>query len=104
MGLRESLRMVLSSRYIMLITILLVCYGLAINLVEGPWKAMAAKVYTTPTEFASFFGGYLKYIGIFTVSFLILGLSLVRTLGCYTAAIITPIMVLVTGFVIFYYC
>ncbi|WPY00171.1 NTP/NDP exchange transporter Tlc4 [Candidatus Trichorickettsia mobilis] len=100
-GLRESLRMVLSSRYIMLITILLVCYGLAINLVEGPWKAMAAKVYTTPTEFASFVGGYLKYTGIFTVGFVILGSSIVRTLGWYTAAIITPIMVLVTGLLFF---
>lgn len=100
-GLIESLKMVLSSRYIMLITILLVCYGLAINLVEGPWKATAAKVYTTPTEFASFVGGYLKYTGIFTIIFVILGSNIVRTLGWFTAAIITPIMVFVTGMLFF---
>ena len=97
MNLRDSVKLVLSSRYIMLIAILLICYGITINLVEGPWKAEVSKIYTTPTEFASFVGSYLSYTGIFTILFVILGSSIVRKLGWFAAAIITPIMVFVTG-------
>ena len=101
MTLVESFKMVLSSRYIRLIATLLICYGIAINLVEGPWKASAAKIYKTPTEFAAFVGNYLSYTGIFTILFVILGSNIVRRLGWFTAAIITPIMVFVTGMLFF---
>ena len=97
MGLKESIQMVCKSRYIRLITILLICYGLAINLVEAPWKAEASKIYKTPTEFAAFIGSYLSYTGILTISFVLLGSNIVRKLGWLPAAIITPVMVLVTG-------
>lgn len=97
MSLAESFKMIFSSRYIMLIAILLVCYGVAINLVEGPWKASASKIYKTPTEFASFVGSYLSYTGIFTILFTVIGSNIVRHLGWFAAAIITPIMIFVTG-------
>ncbi len=95
--LKESFKMIIQSRYIRLITILLICYGIAINMVEGPWKAEAAKIYKTPTEFAAFIGNYLSYTGILTIFFVLLGSNIVRILGWFSAAVITPIMVLVTG-------
>ena len=101
MGIKESFQMVINSRYIRLITVLLFTYGLAINLVEGPWKAEAARVYKTPTEFAAFVGNYLSYTGILTIVFVLLGSNIVRRLGWLSAAIITPFMVLVTGLVFF---
>lgn len=101
LGTIESFKMILSSRYIRLIATLLICYGIAINLVEGPWKAAAAKIYKTPTEFAAFVGNYLSYTGIFTIIFVILGSNIVRRLGWFTAAIITPIMVFITGMLFF---
>jgi AAA family ATP:ADP antiporter len=101
MNLIDSIRLVLSSRYIMLIAVLLICYGIAINLVEGPWKAQASKIYKTPTEFAAFVGSYLSFTGIFTILFVILGSNIVRRLGWFSAAIITPIMVFVTGILFF---
>lgn len=101
MSLKESWRMVVESRYIRLIAVLLFCYGFAINLVEGPWKAEAAKIYKTPTEFAAFVGNYLSYTGILTIMFVLLGSNIVRRLGWMSAAIITPLMVLVTGLTFF---
>ena len=100
-GLKESIKMVFHSRYIRLITILLVCYGSAINLVEGPWKYNASKIYTNPDDFSEFVGVYLKYTGILTIAFVLLGSNIVRRLGWAVAAIITPIMVLSTGLVFF---
>lgn len=95
--LKESFRMIIQSRYIRLITVLLFCYGVAINLVEGPWKAEAVKIYKTPTELAVFIGSYLSYTGILTIFFVVLGSNIVRMLGWFSAAVITPLMVLVTG-------
>lgn len=101
MSVFESVKMIVSSRYIMLIAVLLVCYGIAINMVEGPWKASVSKIYTTPTEFAAFVGSYLKYTGIFTILFVVLGSNIVRKLGWFAAAIITPFMVFITGLLFF---
>ena len=96
-GIKESLKMVAESKYIRLIALLLISYGIAINLVEGPWKAKATLLYTTPESYAAFMGHYLKYTGIFTISFVMLGSNIVRFLGWKAAAIITPLMVFVTG-------
>ncbi|XVN43134.1 MAG: Npt1/Npt2 family nucleotide transporter [Candidatus Rickettsia vulgarisii] len=97
----ESIKMIIYSRYIRLIATLLVCYGIAINLVEGPWKSAASKIYKTPTEFAVFIGNYISITGICTVSMVIVCSNVVRKLGWYTAAMITPIMVFVTGLLFF---
>lgn len=101
MPLTESVKMILSSRYIMLIATLLVCYGIAINLVEGTWKASVAKTYKTQTEYLAFVGNYLSYTGLFTIIFTLLGSNIVRRLGWFSAAIITPLMVFITGILFF---
>jgi len=101
MSLKESIKMVADSRYIRLIALLLISYGIAINLVEGPWKAKAVTIYSTPEAYASFVGSYISYTGIFTILFVLLGSNVVRFLGWRAAAIITPIMVFVTGITFF---
>ena len=101
LSIAESLKMALSSKYIMLIAVLLVCYGVSINLVEGPWKARATKLYPSADEYAAFVGSYLKYTGILTIVFVLLGSNIVRKLGWFAAAIITPCMVFVTGITFF---
>jgi len=102
MSVLESFKFVASSRYIMLIAVMLTCYGLAINLVEGPWKAMATKMYTNPEDYSAFVGSYLKMTGILTLIFVLVGSNIVKWLGWYAAAIITPAMMFVTGVVFFY--
>lgn len=97
----DSFKIVFSSRYIMLIALLLICYGAAINLVEGPWKSSAQSIYKTPTEFSAFIGQYIKYTGIFTVIFVLFASNIVRKLGWCSAAIITPLMVFITGILYF---
>ena len=97
MSLKESFKLVAGSRYIRLIAILLIMYGVAINLAEGPWKAKAAKLYPTEEEYRVFVGSYLSYTGLFTILFVLIGSNIVRFLGWYAAAIITPVMMFVTG-------
>lgn len=99
--LKDSFRMVVNSRYIRLITILLISYGIAINLVEGPWKNIALSQYPNSTEYAAFIGGYLKYTGYITIGFALIGSSIVRIFGWFKAAIITPLVLLFTGMAFF---
>lgn len=101
MSLKESFAFVAHSRYIRLIAILLLCYGMAINLVEGPWKATATTMYPSTAEYSAFVGSYLKYTGALTIVFAILCSNLVRYIGWKVAAIITPLMMLVTGLIFF---
>jgi AAA family ATP:ADP antiporter len=97
LNLKESIHLVMNSRYIRLMAVMLICYGVAINLVEGPWKSEASKIYKTATEFAAFIGSYLRYTGILTICFVLLSSNMVRKFGWLSAAIITPLMVLITG-------
>ncbi|MDX1924688.1 MAG: Npt1/Npt2 family nucleotide transporter [Rickettsiaceae bacterium] len=102
MGLMESLRLIASSRYILLIAVMLTCYGISINLVEGPWKKMVANMYSSTEDNLAFVGSYLRMTGIITLAFVLVGSNIVRFLGWFSAAIITPFMMFVTG-CIFYY-
>lgn len=101
MGIIESFKFAAKSRYILLIALMLTCYGLSINLVEGPWKKMVAKAYPSTEENLAFVGSYLRMTGIFTISFVLIGSNIVRLLGWYAAAVITPVIMFVTG-TIFY--
>lgn len=99
----ESFKMALRSRYIRLIIIMLICYGFAINICESPWKGQAKLIYTSTENYNSFVGGYLLLTGILTLTFVILGSGLVRTLGWFYAAIITPILLFITGSLFFFF-
>ncbi len=97
----ESLKLIWSSKYIRLITLLLVCYGATINLVEGPWKARTSSVYTTIETFTSFTGLYLVYTGVITISMVIIGSNVVRRIGWAATTSITPVIIFVTGIFVF---
>ncbi len=97
-----SFKLAATSRYIMLIAVMLTCYGLAINLVEGPWKAMVAKAYPNTADNLAFVGSYLRMTGIFTILFVLVGSNIVKWLGWFAAAVITPSIMFLTGLVFYY--
>jgi AAA family ATP:ADP antiporter len=101
LGLKESINMIMHSKYIGLIVILLFSYGLAINLIEAPWKNMVNQYYPTQDEYIKFQGNYLKLTGICTVLFAFLGSNIVRYMGWFVAALITPIIMTVLGYMFF---
>ena len=99
--LKDSFQMIIRSRYIRLITVLLISYGIAINLVEGPWKNMAQSKYPNPTDYTAFVGNYLSYTGFVTIGLVIVGSNIVRKFGWLAAAIITPVVLLISGVLFF---
>jgi AAA family ATP:ADP antiporter len=101
MSIAESFKMAFSSRYIVLIAIMLFCYGFAINLAEGPWKAKLQEVFPQNEDYLSFVGSYLRMTGFFTIGFVLIGSNIVRKLGWYPAAMMTPIMLFSSGMLFF---
>ncbi|MBA5723575.1 NTP/NDP exchange transporter [Liberibacter sp. Z1] len=97
MSVSESLKMALSSKYLGYLVLLVFCYGTAINLVEGPWKAKVRELYPLQRDYAQFMGEFVRWTGIVTIVFMVLGSNILKNVKWFTAAIITPLMILITG-------
>ena len=101
LGLGESLKLVLSSKYLLLIFTLVISYGIAINLVEVTWKKQLGHAFASMNEYTAFMGDFSTYTGIITIILMLVGSNIVRQFGWFTAAIITPIMLLLTSSIFF---
>jgi AAA family ATP:ADP antiporter len=97
LSLKDSIKMVLSSKYLWLICLLLVGYGVSINIIEGLLMSKIREMYPNPSDFMSFQGTIMFWTGIFTLFCTITGSNIIRSFGWYWGAIITPVMILVTG-------
>lgn len=97
----ESLKLVFSSQYLLLILILVVGYGVSVNLVEVTWKSRVAQHFVDRSAKAAFFGNYAVIAGFVTILFMLIGQNIVRIWGWFTAAIATPIVILGAGTIFF---
>jgi AAA family ATP:ADP antiporter len=101
MSVGESFKYLLSSRYIGLIALLVICYGVAINLVEVSWKNQLKLAYPAKSDYLNFMGTFSQVTGAVTMFMLLfVGGNAVRK-GWRFAALITPIVLLVTGGIFF---
>lgn len=101
LSVRESLKMTLGSKYLGLICTLIVCYGMTINLIEGLWMSKVRDLYITAEGFMSYQGTVLFWTGIFTLFCSFIGSSVIRHMGWYAGAVITPMMILFAGSIFF---
>ena len=101
LSLKESIKMVSQSRYVLCIAMIVICYGLTINILEGPWKAKVVKIYSSTNEYIKFMGYFNLWVGIASVIFTIIGGNAIRILGWTTAAYITPLMIIISGSIFF---
>lgn len=97
----ESLKYIVTSRYIGLITLLILCYGVSVNLVEGVWKAQAGAVFIEKQDYARFMANLQTFTGIVSMIAMLSGSYLLTIISWKVAAYITPIIILATG-AIFY--
>lgn len=101
LSLGESLNYILHSKYLGFIALLVICYGVSINLVEVTWKAQAKLLYPTKDAFNSFMGGLQIYTGFATIFFMLVGANILRRCSWFTGAIITPLIIFITGLIFF---
>lgn len=101
LSLGESFRMIFSSKYLGLIAILILAYGISVNLVEGVWKSKMRELYPTKEAYTAYMGQFQGYMGVGAIIFMLIGSNILRSVTWATAAAFTPIMILVTGIIFF---
>ncbi|KAG6430009.1 hypothetical protein SASPL_108068 [Salvia splendens] len=97
MGTMESLKFLVSSKYIRDLATLVVAYGISINLVEVTWKSKLKAQFPTPNEYSSFMGDFSTATGIATFSMMLLSQWIFGKYGWGVAATVTPTVLLLTG-------
>lgn len=97
----ESVKMILSSRYLGMICIICMSYHVCINLIEGVWFSKAKQMYSTTEAFMGYQGKALFYTGLFTIIACFCGSFIVKTFGWFFGAVATPMMLLLNGVIFF---
>lgn len=98
LGFTDSITMLFSSKYLMCIALMVICYGIGINLVEVTWKSFIKVQCPDPSEHLKFMGNFSIYTGVATIiMMLFVSGNVLRKFGWTVAALITPIVLLVLG-------
>jgi AAA family ATP:ADP antiporter len=101
LSMKESIKLILSSKYIGYILVMVMCYGLVINVIEGPWKDKLKELYPSTNEYLAFMGHFNIWMGSSCVIMTILGSNILRRSSWFVAALITPFMMAITGTLFF---
>lgn len=97
----ESFKLIFGSKYLGMIAILVLSYGISVNLIEGVWKAKIKELYPTKEEVTLYMGQFQSWQGLGAIFFMIIGSNILRSVKWRTAAILTPLMILITGLLFF---
>jgi AAA family ATP:ADP antiporter len=97
MTLKESAKFLFSSPYIRDLALLVISYGMCINIVEVSWKAKLKQAFPDPNSYSAFMGNFSSATGAATLIMMLLGRSIFQKFGWRTAALVTPTMIGVTG-------
>lgn len=98
MSLKESFMFLSRSKYIACLATLVICYGIAINLVEVSWKGQLKLQYPNPNDYQAFMGLFSTITGAVTIfMMLFVGGNVIRRFGWKAGALITPVVLLITG-------
>lgn len=101
LSLGESFKMIFTSKYLGLIVSLILAYGVSVNLVEGVWKSKIRQLYPTKEEYTMYMGQFQAWQGVTAILFMVVGSNILRRVSWFTAATITPVMMLITGIAFF---
>lgn len=97
MTIGESAKYLASSPYIRNLALLVICYGMSINIVEVSWKAKLKAAFPDPNAYSAFMGNFSSATGIVTLFLMLAGRWIFKVFGWGGAALVTPVTLLGTG-------
>ncbi|KAG5175742.1 plastidic ATP/ADP transporter [Tribonema minus] len=101
MGLVESAKYLASSPYIRNLALLVIAYGMSINIVEVTWKSKLKAQFPDPNDYSAFMGNFSTATGITTLIMMLAGRFIFTRFGWGTAALVTPTVLLITAAIFF---
>lgn len=90
MSMKESFKFLTSSPYIRDLALLVISYGMCINIVEVSWKAKLKQAFPDPNSYSAFMGNFSSATGTVTLIMMLLGRTIFQKFGWRTAALVTP--------------
>jgi len=90
MSMKESAKFLMSSPYIRDLAILVISYGMCINIVEVSWKAKLKQAFPDPNSYSAFMGNFSSATGAVTLIMMLLGRTIFEKFGWRIAALVTP--------------
>ncbi|QEK39274.1 Npt1/Npt2 family nucleotide transporter [Candidatus Nesciobacter abundans] len=102
-SLRESFRVVFSSKYLGLIMLLIFCYNSMMNLVEVTWKSQMRSLYPIKSDYTAAYAGVQLATGVSSIIMFALGNYIVSKFSWSVAASITPVVMVSTGVLFFFF-
>ncbi|MDR1435621.1 MAG: NTP/NDP exchange transporter [Puniceicoccales bacterium] len=97
MSMGQSFKAIFTSPYLGLIALLIVCYGVSINFVEGVWKSQVKLRYQNPSAYNLFMSRLTIVNGFVSMAMMFVGGNILRLFRWFTAAVITPSILLLLG-------
>jgi ATP:ADP antiporter, AAA family len=101
MGILQSFSYIAKSRYLWLMLICSAAFGLSMNLVEAVWKAKIKELYPTVNSYAEFNSLYILWTGVAIMVMTIIGNNVMRSHSWFAAAVISPVIIMITGIMFF---
>ena len=98
---KESADFLSKSTYIRDLALLVIGYGMSINIVEVTWKSKLKAAFPDPNAYSAFMGNFSSATGAITLILMLAGRLIFKKFGWGVAARITPITLLVTGAMFF---
>jgi AAA family ATP:ADP antiporter len=101
MSLSQSFKAIFTSPYLGLIAVLVVSYGVSINFIEGVWKSQLKLRYPDPNAYNTFMSQFTLVTGLVSMLMMFVGGNILRLFRWFTAAVITPMLLLALGSLFF---
>ncbi len=102
LSLKDSIAYIMSSRYLWLIALMVIGYGLSVNLVEVTWKAILKIQYPNANDYQAYMGMLQFILGVVSLCMAIfLGGNVMRKYGWRASAQLTPIVLGITSVLFF---
>ena len=103
----DGIKYVMKSKHLGFIALLVICYGTALVLTETIWKSQIKIIHPDKNSYNAFMGSFSQVSGIVTIIMMLIGSNFMRKFGWKTSALITPVLLLLTGipffiFIVYY--
>ena len=94
---KESMKLLVQSKYLLLIATLVICYGISMNLIDILLKNQLNALLKDPNDYNEFLQNISIGTGVFTMLTILFSKGIVQKFGWLKGAIITPLIILITG-------